>query len=359
MHRVIFVEPAQIGVHVRDILPGRRNQEPHGPEVIGAACEQGLEHIVEAHGVRSGLRDQRKRVLQIDTRRDQGMAARQGPGAIALDRIDLAVMREMAKRLSQTPLRPGIGREALMKEADRRAEIRGLEVGIEHRQIGRHDQPLVRQEPGRETRDIKFAVRGGEPLLAAPMHQIQAGIGKPCIRLRAFEEDLLDARHGLAGLGPQGRRIRGDHPEAQHREALALAFLAQDRPRGVRLVRLRREKEHTDCKPCRKLDALLGGCAAQEILGHLEQEAAAVPALAVGGHRAAMGKTRQRTHRRLDDPRARDAVEMRYEAKTTGIFLKFGPIQALRQSRSRHRLKVGKNRRKKVNEYTARPRLIQ
>ena len=43
------------------------------------------------------------------------MAARHRPVTVALNGIDFAIVREMAKRLGQTPLRPGVSGKSLMK----------------------------------------------------------------------------------------------------------------------------------------------------------------------------------------------------------------------------------------------------
>ena len=54
MHGVVFVEGAQVGVHLLNVLPGGWHQHAHCTEDIHAAHQQGLQHIVEAVGVGAG-----------------------------------------------------------------------------------------------------------------------------------------------------------------------------------------------------------------------------------------------------------------------------------------------------------------
>jgi len=61
------------------------------------------------------------------------------PVHVALERVDLAVMRQHAERLRQPPLRKGVGGIALMIDGEIAHEPRVQQIGIEHRHLlGQH-----------------------------------------------------------------------------------------------------------------------------------------------------------------------------------------------------------------------------
>ncbi len=122
VHAVVFVKRLEIRVHAVDVLPGRRNQQPHGAKDVHAALNQRLEHIVQTAGVGISRHHQRAHVVHVfDQRRVELVAARLRPVAVALDGVDFAVVGEIPERLRQPPLRPGVGGKALMKHAQRAA----------------------------------------------------------------------------------------------------------------------------------------------------------------------------------------------------------------------------------------------
>ena len=65
------------------------------------------------------------------------------PVAIAIDRIDLAIVREKTEGLRQAPLWQCIGRETLVKNAHRCLHARITEVRVKHGQCRRHDHAFV------------------------------------------------------------------------------------------------------------------------------------------------------------------------------------------------------------------------
>ena len=168
VHRVVLVEGAQIRVHVLDVLPSRRDQQAHGAKQIHAAHHQHFQHVVQRAGIRTGHVDQRPDFGHVGQQsRGKGVAARLGPVAITADGVDFAVMGQIAERLRQPPLRQGIGGEALMEQTDRGLQPLVAEVGIEHRQVGRHHQPLVADQPTRQRRRVVDRIAGLDALAGA------------------------------------------------------------------------------------------------------------------------------------------------------------------------------------------------
>ena len=127
---------------------------------IHTTGEQHIQHIVEAGGVGAGAVYQR--CDRLDIRQTVGLkpcGARIGPVAIALDGIDLAIVCQQTKGLGQGPARHGIGGKALVKHADGGLQPLIIQIQIKARQIHRHHQALVGNNPPGEAADIEFFVR--------------------------------------------------------------------------------------------------------------------------------------------------------------------------------------------------------
>ena len=73
----------------------------------------------------------------------QHRAARHGPAAVGLDGVDLAVVREVAERMRQPPLRQRVGREALVEHGHRGLDALVPQVREELDQVRRHHHALV------------------------------------------------------------------------------------------------------------------------------------------------------------------------------------------------------------------------
>ncbi len=139
VHGVEFIERPQIGVHGLDVLPRRRNDHTQATEQIHSAGDQELKHVVHAGRVRAGAIDQRRQAFQVGQQLvGELQATCLRPVTVAGDGIDLTVVREETERLSQAPLRHGIGGETLVKYADRSGETLIAQVRIKLRQVGGH-----------------------------------------------------------------------------------------------------------------------------------------------------------------------------------------------------------------------------
>ena len=119
VHGVTFIKGAQVRVHGLDVLPGGRDQQAHGAEDVDATGQQRLEHVIQAIGIGASHRYQRPHVGHGHGRGLKLVTTGHGPVAVALDGVDFAVVGQVAERLGQPPLRPGIGGEALVEHAQR------------------------------------------------------------------------------------------------------------------------------------------------------------------------------------------------------------------------------------------------
>ena len=91
-------------------MPSGRHEKPHRMQRIKAAHQEHLEHIVEALRVRARERHERQNIGEVrQERRAEQRPARDRPVAVALNRIDLAVVREVAVGMCEAPLRQRVG----------------------------------------------------------------------------------------------------------------------------------------------------------------------------------------------------------------------------------------------------------
>src|SRR5205085_9916498 len=90
---VVLVESREVRVDVFQRGGRRWNQDAHRLQQVHAADQQRLEHVVQALRVGTVQRHQQLQLPEIQPRRGPARAARQPPVPIALDRIDLAVVR--------------------------------------------------------------------------------------------------------------------------------------------------------------------------------------------------------------------------------------------------------------------------
>ena len=188
----------------------------------------------------------RSRPCREACRSGSSWRARCRPVAVALDGVDLAVVREEAERLRQPPLRPGVGREALVEHADSTAQRSIAQVRVEGRQHTRHDHALV----GQTVPTTGWRRRTPRPRARArarpPPRDVQVGArrrGRPCRPGALTKTCSITA--GIRGekLPRRIRRIVHRHGFAAHRQPalgrpqLAKQQLALEESRATRWPR--------------------------------------------------------------------------------------------------------------------------
>jgi len=278
VHRVVFVEGTDVSVHRFDVLPSRRDHQAQRAEQARAAHHQAFDHVVEAHRVGAVGADDGTDVVQVrDQRGGELLLACAAPVAVALHRVDLAVVRQIAERLRQAPLRPGVGREALVEHDEAGGEARVVQIRVEHREVLRHHQPFVTDHAARQRRQVEhrvgrfqrlFGQAAGDVELALEVVLGDAG--------RGVDEHLFDMRQGGQRRFAADGRIGRHMAEAGDRQALRFELGFQRRAR-MRLRRrlARQEQQAGGIQPAQR-EAGLGRHRAQEGIRLLEQQAAAV-----------------------------------------------------------------------------------
>ncbi|CAB4741104.1 unannotated protein [freshwater metagenome] len=122
--RVKLIEGPPGRIHRRVVLPRLRDHHEHGVRQRASAEMNELEDLVEGARVAAPRRAHRKQAGEI-TGQDVGgehRLTRLHPVAIALDRVDLAVVRNEPVRVSKRPGREGVRRETRVDERERRRD---------------------------------------------------------------------------------------------------------------------------------------------------------------------------------------------------------------------------------------------
>ena len=328
VHRAVLVEGAQVRIHAHGVLPGGRDQQAHGAEDVDAAGVQDLQHVVERAGVRALHRDQRPQLLQPgQVGAAESARPRLGPVAVAADGVDLAVVRQVAERLRQRPLRQGVGGEALVEDADRGREARVVEVGVEPRQVGRHHQPLVGDDVRRQAAYVEFRVARQVALDAAPRQQQQRGAAVG-VAAGQIDVQLLDAWQRGARLRTQHFGVGRHRAPAERAEAELVDAQLERRARASRALLVAVQEHHRQREIAAALETRRGRRGAEELLRHLQQQAAAVAGAPVGIDRAAVRQPFQRADRGLHQAVAGLPVHLRDQAEAAAVALEFGAVEA-------------------------------
>ena len=114
--------------------------------VVRPPATSTFEHVVQTLRIRAVEADQRRQVGQFHEWRFILCPPRADPVAVALDRVDLAVVREQAERLRQAPARQRVGRSA--GGTPRRA---GVSSGCEKSGNASRNRPWRDHRLGRRT----------------------------------------------------------------------------------------------------------------------------------------------------------------------------------------------------------------
>ena len=252
------------------------------------------------------------------------------PVRVALERVDLAIMRQHPERLRQPPLREGVGRIALVIDRKRALEPFVHEVRVEHRHLlGQHhaliDDAAAAQachveshDPGRLHRlfdtaadDIKLPLKG---FLVQPL-----GIGN---------QDLLDLGAGCVGLLAQTGNIHRHMPPAIDRMAHAQHFGFHDGPALLLRAEIGARQEHLSHGNQPVLVRLMPGAAnliVKERHRNLQVNTRPVTGLAIGIDSAPVPDRLERVDPRLDHFAAWLAVNRHHQTDAArGMFLFFG-----------------------------------
>ena len=153
---MILVERAALRVHGLVVGPGLGNHHHHRVRQRAAGEDEELERVVEHRRVGTvGVHDREDLpdVVTEELALEESLAGVH-PVDVAAERVDLAVVREVAVGMRALPARERVGRETRMHEREGRLHRGVLQVGevVVHLVGGEH--ALVNEGARREARDI-------------------------------------------------------------------------------------------------------------------------------------------------------------------------------------------------------------
>ena len=287
-HRVELVERLARRVHRGVVLPRLGDHHQDRVRQRAAAEVEQLEHLVEARRVGRLGRADREDPLEVtrdDVGRQQALAGAH-PVAVALDGVDLTVVRDEAVRVRERPRRERVGREARVHEGELAGEVRVGQVREERLELAGRQHALVddgaRAERGEVDADLvlrTLAQAEREPV--EPQGHLAAD--------RAADEQLLEERHALAGHGADEVALDGHLTPAEDLEVLGdRELLDAGLGRGPLDGVLRQEGDARGIRPVVRQGE--GDRRAEERVGDLGQDARAVADERVGPGRAHGGR---------------------------------------------------------------------
>ena len=246
VHRVEVEEGAQIGIHIRVVLPGWRNQQAHGADQVHTACQQQLQHVIQRAGVGTGFVNERRCRLQIrDQRRLEFISTCARPLAVAGDGVDFAVVRQVAERLRQRPAWHGVGGKTLMEQADGRFQTQVRQIKIETGQIRRHAQAFIDRHQIREAAYIKAVVL--DALLDTAARDKQAAFHIAWAPTgRGVNENLFNTRQGGEGNFTQNVRVGRHFTPANNRQRFVLQLFFYNAAAGTGFLFVLAEEHHAN-----------------------------------------------------------------------------------------------------------------
>ena len=342
---VVLVEGAAAQVHHRVLLPGFRDHHHRGVRERVAGHREQLERVVERRGVGLALEADRVELAQVvgQHRRLHHALARAHPVEVALDGVDLAVVRHHPVRVGQRPFGEGVGREALVHQRERgdHAWIGQVLVVLAH--LVGQQQALVDDGAAAHAGHVVLAavrqlerLDGGRRRLADHVQLAFQRVGHDHVGTAA-DEDLAQNRL----LGAHRRRHRHlavDRHVAPPQQHLALGLhgalelLLAGEARRVLL----RQEDLADAVFAgrRQVDAGGGHLGAEVFVGDLDQDARAVAHQLVGADGAAMVEVLEDLQALRDDRMRALALDVRHEADAAGIVLVRCVVQPARSGGS-------------------------
>ncbi len=252
--RMVFVEGAPLRVHQRVACPRLRDHQHHRVMDRVAAHQQEFQRVVERGRIRLAVVDQGPDLVEVLAQKlgVDGRLPRPDPVEVALQRIDLAVVRDEAERVRKVPCRERVGGEALVDQRQRGSHALVGKVGIELADLVREQHALVDDRAVRERGDVELA-RIAEPerpdgMAGGLAHDVELALEGVAVEAAAAraDEHLPDDRHRAASCVAK-RRVAGRDVAPAEQDLVLVGDGAFDlaharRARG----RVSRQEHHAD-----------------------------------------------------------------------------------------------------------------
>ena len=328
---------------VHRLVPAPRLGDHHHQGVRERAPreDEQLEDVVEHRGVGALEVDRGEDLRQVvaEEARGEHPLARLHPVHVAAERVDLAVVGDVAVRVGARPAREGVRREARVDHREARGERLGGEVRVERRELVGVQHPLVDDGARREARDVEGVPprqrRAGDRLLGEAADHEELPLER-VPRLRPFpaaDEELPD--DGLARAGRRAERGAVGRDVAPAEEPLPLRGddLLEPALAGLPARGLKRQEEHPEAVVAgrRQLDPGRLRPPRDEAVRDLREEPGAVAGVLLAPRRAAVLEVREDLQRLADDVVGGAGRDVDDEPEAAGVVLVPRVVEALRR----------------------------
>src|SRR5215472_801780 len=325
-----FQRRAHVGGEKRILVKGRGNQSEHGSFDAFPFEKLQLEGIVEAGRVADLFFEQAEPLPYPDALANFALACAH-PAAITDDRVDLAVVRDVAERLRELPRRLRVRRVTLMENRELGREFGVMQVFVETGELPGREQPFVNHGARREGAEITAL---GQSLFGALAKkgetalEFRGELGSGTAGVGRLDKELPDFGQALEGALTKAIGVHRNAAPADQTELAATDGVFDGRTsignaRG-------RYKEHAHAEGFVETDFFFGCARAEEFHGKAGQKAGAVTAGAIGIDTTAMGKALEGLQGVNNDFVGGRAAELRDEAGAAGIPVRVPPVGVAR-----------------------------
>ncbi len=328
------VEPVEVlarRVHLLVALPRLGDHHEHGVRQRVTAHVEQLEHLVERGRVAGAGGADREDPLEVAWQEValEERLARPHPVAVALHRVDLAVVADVAVRVGQGPRRERVGREARVHQGHRRVHPLVLEVREELRELVGDEHALVDEGARREARDVAAAVDEPADGVLDPLAQHEgATFQVDARRAVALDEDLPERRHRRERLGAERGAVGRDVAPPQHAQALLGDDRVDRRHVGLGDRRVGGEEHQPRRVPPLGRKAEVDH-APEEAARGLDEDAGAVAGVLLGAARPPVVEVAEGLDAGAHDVVAAVALHVHDERDAAGVVLEARVVEAL------------------------------
>ena len=283
---------------------------------LASRGDEQLEHVVERGGVGLTGLDERQELLQVvaeKRRGKRGLAGGEGV-EVALEGVDLAVVREGAEGVGERPTREGVRGIALVDEREGRDEVRIREVLVEVLHLRCEEEALVDDRLRGTGADV--AVLRLQLDLAADDEELAFEV---VLRELGTEEELTDLGHHAAGVVADRVRIDGDVAPGEDLSTLVGDDLFDD------VLLADGAEDHRDAVLSGRREVFYN--LAEEGIGDSQKKTGAVARSRVVARGAAVHEALEDGESGFDDGARCHVVKIRNESNATGVMFKFRAVQ--------------------------------
>ena len=328
---MIFVESLLLIVHGLVAVPRFGNQHHHRVRKRAAAHDEHLYGIVNHGGIASAFDNHREQVpnaIAEEFRLEQGFA-RLHPVDIAAQRVDFAVVRDVAKRMSERPTRECIRAEALMDYRQRRLHARIREIGKIDLDLLRREHSLINNGVRRQAVEIRL----GRRFFNSFANQVKLSFkfsGRPDVRI-LLNENLLEYRfHCFRRVTDRGI-VCGHGPPSQQSLSCPHDGRFDDFFAPACRRRIPRKENHSNAVASRRRqsEAQFLAFALVKLMRNLHQDSGSVACVCL----ATFGSAMLQVHENLEGPPHNlvrfPAGNIDHETDSTTVMFELGIVQPL------------------------------